>query len=99
MDDADLERRIVAQREKVLDEVKALDALYAEAGIFADPRGPNDVCTHALVVTSWHRVEAVGPDSAGITHYLLTDMPEWQVLGLCEAQANYSRGRLLDPDD
>lgn len=95
---ADLEARLRAQRERVLDEIKALDALYSEAGIFAEPRQANDLLTHAVVLSSWHRMEAVGPDASAITHYLLTDMAEWQVLGLCEAQANYSRVRLLAGD-
>jgi hypothetical protein len=95
------EARLREQRERVVDEIKKLDAMLAEFEV-REPHGPLDVLTHAIVVTSWHRMEGEGPDSVGMASYRVTDMAEWQVLGLLEAEAAYTRRTMLeaaDPDD
>lgn len=89
------------QRQRVIDELKIYDQLLRDVGAegFDEELQGNDFLSHCLVIASWHRMELDGPASTAIATYRLTDIPVWQVLGLCAAAATYARRELITGDD
>lgn len=95
MDESNVDAQIAAQREKVLDEIKRLDDLYDEAGFYREPRNGTEVLTHAVVITSWHKVDDDGREATGITDYRLTPMATWIAAGLARAGVNWMEAEYL----
>lgn len=89
-----------AARERLREAIIEVDRLFSERK--GEPRGPNEMLTHWLVVASYHQTGDTPDEDATQITTLRAPMAMWMELGMLETAVEYARHDLypdMDEDD